>query len=389
MRYSALDGWRGICALIVAAAHVGGCFAWAGGSTPPLFDGCPFVDYFFVLSGFVIGYTYDGRIDDLRSTAAFMLRRFGRLWPLHAAMLALYILFELAALVIERHRENFAAFPAFTGDKSPGSIVTNLLLIQSLGVEDGFTWNSPSWSVSVEFWTYLVFAGVALAADARRAVAALALLAIGVAGVMFSGDYMRTATSFGFFRCLYGFFLGYLVFRFTLVPRVRLAVTGFTATLIEAAAVGSMVIFVALVTSSAWSLLGPPLFGLSVYIFSLERGAISRRLSAWPFRQLGTWSYSIYMIHMLMLALLMAALRILQRAFGLPIRSIVMAENGVTVFDLGNAPVNLAAVLGFLLAVVLAASLSYRLIENPCRRYFNALARRLAVPQRLPHAARG
>ena len=376
VRFSALDGWRGICALLVAAAHVGGSIAWAGGSTPPFFDGSPFVDYFFVLSGFVIGYTYDDRIDDLRSTAVFMLRRFGRLWPLHAAMLALYILFQLVALFVERHWGNFAAYPAFTGDKSLGSIATNLLLIQSLGVDRQFTWNSPSWSVSVEFWTYLVFAGLLLTAGTRRAAAALVLLAVGVAGVVLSGEYMVASTRFGFFRCLYGFFLGYLVFRFTLIPQTRLAATGLTATLVEAVAVGSIVIYVAFLRQSPWSLTGPPLFGLCVYVFSLQQGAISRRLSAPPFRQLGTWSYSIYMIHMLMLTLLMAALRILQRVFHLPLRSTRM--NVVTVFDLGSVLANDVTVIAFLLAVVFAASLSFRFIEDPCRRYFNAAASRLA-----------
>jgi peptidoglycan/LPS O-acetylase OafA/YrhL len=69
----------------------------------------------------------------------FMVRRFGRLWPLHAAILALYILLEFVALVVERHLGNFAAHPAFTGDKSPHPIVTNLLLVQSLGLENIFT----------------------------------------------------------------------------------------------------------------------------------------------------------------------------------------------------------------------------------------------------------
>jgi peptidoglycan/LPS O-acetylase OafA/YrhL len=386
MRYSALDGWRGVCALLVAAAHVCGNMAWTGGATPPFFDGCPYVDFFFVLSGFVIGYTYESRIDDIRSAGVFMLRRFGRLWPLHATMLALYILFELMALIVERHWGNFAAFPAFTADKSPSAVVTNLLLIQSLGIEDGFTWNSPSWSISVEFWTYLVFAGLLLTAGPRRAAAALVLLAVGIAGVVLGGEYMLAATRFGLFRCLYGFFLGYLVFRFTLRPHAEPALKGPVATAIEIVAVVLIVLYIAFLREPPWSLLGPPLFGLCVYIFSLERGAISRRLSAAPFRQLGTWSYSIYMIHMLMLTLLMVALRILQRMFHLPFRSTV--TNGVTVFDLGSMLLNDAVVIGLLLAVVSAAALSYRFIEVPSRRYFNAVADQLAGHGRLPHAAK-
>lgn len=242
MRFSALDGWRGVCALIVAAAHVGGVIAWTGHD--PAFEGGPFVDYFFVLSGFVIGYTYDDRIADLRSAGTFMLRRFGRLWPLHAAILGLYILLELAALLVERHLGNFAAHPAFTVDKSPRSIITNLLLVQSLGLDDMFTWNSPSWSISVEFWTYAVFAALVLGAGRRRAAGAAMLLVTGVLGITLSGQYMQATTEFGFFRCLFGFFLGYLVFRFTLTKRAGAAITVGMATIAELLAVGLIVAFV-------------------------------------------------------------------------------------------------------------------------------------------------
>ena len=387
MRFSALDGWRGVCALIVAAAHVGGVIAWTGHN--PAFEGGPFVDYFFVLSGFVIGYTYDDRIADLRTAGTFMLRRFGRLWPLHAAILALYILLELAALLVERHLGNFAAHAAFTVDKSPRSIITNLLLVQSLGLDDMFTWNSPSWSVSVEFWTYAVFAAMVLGSGKHRAAAAAILLATGVLGITLSGQYMQATTDFGFFRCLYGFFLGYLIFRFTLTKHARPAISVGTATVAELLALALILAFVVFLSRGPESLLGPPLFAFCVYVFSLERGLISRCLSAPPFRQLGTWSYSIYMIHMLMLTLLAAALRFVEHMFHVSLRVAQASSDSIDVFGFGSQIANDATVVIFLVAVVFAASLSFRFIEDPCRRYANSVADRLAAPLRTAPGAAG
>ena len=387
MRFSALDGWRGVCALIVAAAHAGGNIDWTGRYLAPNFAGGPFVDYFFVLSGFVIGYTYDERIEDLRSAGTFMIRRFGRLWPLHAALLALYILLEFVALVVERHLGNFAAHPAFTGDKSPHAIVTNLLLVQSLGLEDMFTWNSPSWSVSVEFWTYVVFAALVLTAGSRRAIAAGVLLAAGMLGCILGGYYMDGTVGFGFFRCIYGFFLGYLVFRFTLTPSARLEMSQGMATIVETFAVLLIVAFVIFLSHGPWSLIGPPLFALSVYVFSLERGLLSRQLSAPPFRQLGIWSYSIYMIHMLMLTLLTVALRFVEGMFHVALHAAQAEGRSFELFSFGSGLANDVAIILFLIAVVIAASLSFRFIENPCRRYANSLADRLgAAPRAAPGA---
>ena len=47
---------------------------------------------------------------------------------------------------------------AFSGINSPFAAVTNALLLQSLNIHDTLTWNGPSWSISTELWTYVIFA---------------------------------------------------------------------------------------------------------------------------------------------------------------------------------------------------------------------------------------
>ena len=60
--YHLLDGLRGVAALMVIWYHVFEGYAFAGGTTIDTFNhGYLAVDFFFILSGFVIGYAYDDR----------------------------------------------------------------------------------------------------------------------------------------------------------------------------------------------------------------------------------------------------------------------------------------------------------------------------------------
>ena len=74
--YDILDGLRGVAALIVIVYHV---FELFPGTPVP--HGYLAVDFFFILSGFVIGYAYDGRWDKM-TTGGFFKRRLIRLHPM-------------------------------------------------------------------------------------------------------------------------------------------------------------------------------------------------------------------------------------------------------------------------------------------------------------------
>lgn len=49
------------------------------------------VDLFFVLSGFLIAQNYESRLTNGRQLGAFVIRRFGRLWPLHITTTPLWL----------------------------------------------------------------------------------------------------------------------------------------------------------------------------------------------------------------------------------------------------------------------------------------------------------
>lgn len=79
-RYEILDGLRGVAAMIVVAFHLFETYS-SGPSNQILNHGYLAVDFFFVLSGFVIGYAYDDRWSRM-STLTFFKRRLVRLHPL-------------------------------------------------------------------------------------------------------------------------------------------------------------------------------------------------------------------------------------------------------------------------------------------------------------------
>ena len=81
--YHLLDGLRGVAALMVICYHVFEGYAFAGGTTIDTFNhGYLAVDFFFILSGFVIGYAYDDRWGKNFTMKDFIKRRLIRLHPM-------------------------------------------------------------------------------------------------------------------------------------------------------------------------------------------------------------------------------------------------------------------------------------------------------------------
>jgi peptidoglycan/LPS O-acetylase OafA/YrhL len=109
------------------------------------------VDFFFILSGFVLAYVY---ADDMArhrfSYRLFMKKRIARIYPLYLAMLLLCIGMLLGAWSLKLTLNNPDAW-------STSAIVPNLLLIQAFGVLDHLSINGPAWAVSAEWLAYLVF----------------------------------------------------------------------------------------------------------------------------------------------------------------------------------------------------------------------------------------
>lgn len=348
-RYLALDSWRGICALLVALAHFHNSSFLK--HAPIIKNAWLFVDFFFVLSGFVISCGYAAKIEQGFGIGRFMTLRFARLYPLHLATL----MFVLAVGIAQGTAFN-------RGDQSASSLLANLLLVQSLGIVGNATWNQPSWSIGAEFYTYLIFAVATVALTRKQsaiaAIAAVVVLPIAVHAISVSG--LDVDFRLRFLRCLYGFAMGVLCWR------VHGATAGFLhaigprlGTAVELLAVAAAALFVSV---SVFTVAAPYVFGVVVLVFAANRGALSALLRFRPFLAVGAWSYSIYMIHGCLLALLLPALE----SAGLARR-----QSGILVVGAGPFTGFAAAAL-FVAAVLACAALTFRYVEAPGRRHLTA-----------------
>lgn len=256
------------------------------------------------------------------------------------------------------------------------SIFTNILLVQSFGLHSRLTWNAPSWSISVEFYTYLVFALLVLAGRGRIAMAsALAALGGMLVVAIFSHDNIRTTFDYGFFRCLYGFFVGVLLYRLYHAGEGRRFRALVGPTTLEVGVVLAVALFVALAGARPISLLSPLIFGAAVYVFALERGAVSRLLLTRLFRAVGARSYSIYMTHALLLIAMARIIRVAEGHLGEAPRIDAAVDSGLqSLLWLGSDWRSDALVVLYLASLLAIASFTYRYIENPGRAYFNAVA---------------
>lgn len=367
-RYEVLDAWRGLCACLVTIVHIP--IAHTFYADIWFTNMQLFVDFFFVLSGFVICHAYSARVSAPRSVGGFMIRRFGRIWPLHAVVLAGFVVFEVAKIAVEGALNLSLDGAAFAGNRSIATLMSNIFLVQSFNLHGMTSWNGPAWSIGVEFYTYLVFALAVFALGARPLVFA-ALAVLGLAGVVYGSQaWLFTTHDFGFFRCLFGFFTGCLVYGLV----TRGAPRWVLGNVAEYAVVALLVIYLATTGRTPSSLLAPFVFAALVYVFAFEAGQISKILKmAWA-QALGLWSYSIYMIHMLWLAPL-KVLATLAAKFSLLGVTLAVAEP-VKMWTFGHAGLDFLAVAVALAGSVVLAKYTFALVERPARDWFSAYARR-------------
>ena len=385
-RFEALDAWRGICALLVAFLH-------APFYDPlrdlPALDNLEFcVDVFFVLSGFVLMHGYGARLATGPAVRRFALVRLGRLWPLHAVVLTAFILIEVTRFAAARHGGGIAfAIPPFGPGRSPVDIVDNLLMLQAIGPHGAVSWNFPAWSVAVEFWTSLVFAGLVWRFGPRRPLPfAVLALASGLALHALSPSSPLVIERWGFVRCLCDVSVGCLAY--LLRGRLRGSGVGgptLGATLLEIGVTALAIGFLVMVRPGPFGFAAPLLCGGFVLVFSFERGALSRLLRAPALQALGRWSFSIYMLHVLVYEVVRSSAHLAETRTS---RTLLVAHGDGQLITTGSHGLDLALTVALLAVVVVPlAALSYRVVERPALAAVKAWAaprgQRRLVPPRL------
>jgi peptidoglycan/LPS O-acetylase OafA/YrhL len=312
--FGGLESLRGMAALLVVFFHAD----WENPLTSLNFfrNGYLMVDLFFVLSGFVICHNYSRKIGTIKDIVQFMFLRLGRLYPLHFFFLMIFLGIEIAKYVAE---SRFGFVPhithAFSLNNLP-SFLANLLLIHSFFSSTNLSFDTPSWSISVEFYTYLVFAIIVLIFPGKRKITLvscfLVLLAVFLLGFWPPEGLHMSQAGLSFLRCILGFFTGTLAYQAYCKYHPRIARWSEAMILCMGMA---LISFLSLKSNRALDFLALPMFALLVVAIAAapEGGGISKILSGTRLRWLGKVSYSIYLSHMAILMLIVRLLAFAQK----------------------------------------------------------------------------
>ena len=226
-----LDGLRGTAAIAVVVYHL-----WQPlmGMAPPdalwLRHGYLAVDFFFCLSGFVIGYAYDDRYGRM-SVAEFMRVRVIRLHP----MVVAGVLLGLACYCLDPFSGSDPDHPWMEPQSAPlwkiaANVIGGLTMLPTWPLPNRFgaffSLNNPSWSL---MWEYVASGAFALLLWPMKrnlliSCAALAALAISVSAYHSHGLVLGFAwgeATYGLIRLVFSFLMGLLLFRSRFVIRSR------------------------------------------------------------------------------------------------------------------------------------------------------------------------
>jgi len=210
--FDILDGLRGIAALAVVIFHF---MEWVFTVPSTNFIGHGFlaVDFFFCLSGFVIGYAYDGRIDKI-GVGNFFKARLIRLHPL-------VVLGSILGLIGFLWNP-FGSPMAYDAVKTALLFACSLLLIplplMSERFFNLFALNAPSWSL---FWEYVANIIYAFVLRKANRVTLMILTISAAAGILIvshragnlMGGWSKDTFLDGGVRVAYSFSAGLLLFR--------------------------------------------------------------------------------------------------------------------------------------------------------------------------------
>ena len=256
-----------------------------------------FVDFFFVLSGFVISYNYVS-IDNKSDLLIFIKKRLIRLYPLLFYTVLIFLCFEIISPLIFPQLVNY-----------PNTLIENIeLTVESLlffnstpiiGITSGM--NHPSWSISSEMISYIVY-GIFTYYCTRRvknifsffiiivSLAILFFISNNTKGIHFTGDY-------GFLRGFIGFFIGALVYEF--YSNKNFTIQNSFEYLITLLLILSFY-FVNIINNN-FTFIFPFIFGLFILFLTKTNGYISKFLEHKILRFYGRISYSIYLNHIIII----------------------------------------------------------------------------------------
>lgn len=255
------------------------------------------VDFFFLLSGFIIAYVYQEKFvqASLKVYGKFLINRIARLYPAHIFVVGLFLVWETLTYWLV-HFFGFSALP-FDGCMDLESFITNLFMVHNWGgIFGNCSWNYPAWSISSEWLVYLLFPiilfGLKVAQNGVSAFCSGTILYL-VYLIIVLDDDLSLQTASSAIRILMEFTIGILLYRIYLSVCTRIS-SQISQILCLGAITGSVI---GLHFGLSDGLVLPFLAGIILFAALSKSGIVIRVLSFRWLVFLGEASYSVYLIH--------------------------------------------------------------------------------------------
>lgn len=353
-----LESIRGLAALVVVMYHIP---SWHPFLHQIAFirGGGLMVDLFFVLSGFVIYSAYSTKLHSATDFFKFQFLRWGRLYPVHLVFLIIYLVIETLKYVLQNYYgiQSHSKPPFVQNDFA--AFLREIFLIKAFWPnETAMAFNSPAWSISAEFYTYIIFAVIVLYANRFKNVIFLVIALICIATLF---TYQPEEYNF-MLRCLSGFFIGCFT-----AYGVKLSCThdGRPKFYINQWVIPLSILLIVWVAS-----VSKGYFGIALFIYPISavliasillsksnffKQILAHRFLVW----LGTVSYSLYMSHGAVLWLYQQIIRVIFH------RNEVMIR-GISTPQFNAAEVGML-ILTLIIVCLIVAQITYQIIEKPYR----------------------
>ncbi|PQJ15244.1 acyltransferase family protein [Aureicoccus marinus] len=298
MRLHKLDGLRGLFSLMVVFFHFDP-YAVPSYLYPNFIirESWTFVDFFFVLSGFVISLNYH-HLSSKEALWLYMKKRFIRLYPLLFYTVMLFFIVDVSI--------NYLMPKMVENVDSIGVLITrlfdSLLFMNStpvLGNSGGI--NGPSWSISAEMIAYMYF-GLLLVFTPKKLKNVLFVIGILLGyAILILAKVQDWALDLRFIRGIISFSIGYFTWFFynkkpskspNVIEYLLLIVLGLLLFQLHSMVFVPKMIF--------FTFIFPLFFGVFIYLLTGSNGLLSKLMDSKLFRYLGKLSYSIYLNHFLL-----------------------------------------------------------------------------------------
>ena len=302
-RIKILDGLRGVFCIMIVYEHYSGLYI------PGIIYNFPLirhsyivVDFFFVLSGFILSIKYSSKIYNWFSLKTYLIKRIFRLYPLLFFTSSLFLIFELLT------NHFFLSFKNSPDDFNVLLLryLNDLLLINSSSLLGRYAMNIPSWSISAEFFCYFLF-GLILLSFSKLMKFKLKFIAFTVILLAVSLIYLDSFFStyqFGYLRGAISFLCGVLI-----APYYRSKALNFPAyfQLIIVLIFIICSILLGIEISNISVIIGlflPIFFSFSILVLLNSNGFVSIFLNNKNILKIGEISFSIYLNHYIIVLLL-------------------------------------------------------------------------------------